>query len=200
MENNAAEMIEREEKIRKVQDFLEEHDIEYELYRHPPLPTIEIALEYWKNITAVHCKNLFMRNHKGNRHYLISFECHKDLDIHSLEHQLHQGKLSFASPERMDRCLGIRPGSVSPLGLIQDMNLTDEEGNAREGVAAKELFENGHRVKFFVDSDLKNAERVSFHPCDNTASMVLTHEGFLRFLEIWGGEYEWLDISNLEDE
>lgn len=60
--------------------------------------------------------------------------------------------------------------------------------------APKELFENGHRVKYFLDSDLRTADKVSFHPCDNTASVVLSNEMFLKFLEIWGGEYEWLDI------
>ncbi len=170
--------------MRKVRDFLESNGIEYEIYFHPPLFTIAEALEYWKNIDAVHCKNLFMRNHKGNRHYLISFECHKDLDIHSLEHSLHQGKLSFASPERMTRCLGLRPGSVSPFGLINDIDLS--------GAAPKELFENGHRVKLYLDSDLQDAERISFHPCDNTASVVVTREGFRKFLSLWGGEAEWL--------
>jgi Ala-tRNA(Pro) deacylase len=74
------------------------------------------------------------------------------------------------------------------------MNLTDEAGNPKEGVAAKELFENGHRVKLFLDQDLKTAERLSFHPCDNTASTVVSNDDFLRFLELWGGEYEWIDI------
>ena len=172
------------EKTKEVLRFLEDHGIEYKIYHHPPLPTIEIALEYWKNIKSTHCKNLFFRNHKGNRHYLVSFECHKDLDIHGLEKQLHQGKLSFASPERMERCLGLKPGSVSPYGLIHDMNLTDAN--------PKELFENGHRVKFYLDEDLKKAENLSFHPCDNTASVVVKRDDFLRFLEIWGGEMEFI--------
>ena len=64
--------------------WLEEHGIEYQVHYHPPLPTIEEALAYWKNIDSVHCKNLFFRNHKGNRHYMASFECHKNLDIHGL--------------------------------------------------------------------------------------------------------------------
>ena len=187
------------EKIDKVHKFLENHGIEYHTHYHPPLPTIELALEYWKDIDSVHCKNLFFRNHKGNRHYLVVFECHKEPAIHSLEHMLRQGKLSFASAERMERCLGLLPGSVSPLGLIHDMNLaqTDSEGNLtpNEGVAMKELFLNGHRVKLFLDKDLRNAERISFHPCDNTASAVLSNGDFMRFLEIWGGEYEWLDIN-----
>lgn len=173
--------------MRKVRDFLESNGIWYQIHFHPPLFTIEEALEYWKDIDAVHCKNIFMRNHKGNRHYLVSFECHSELDIHALEHKLHQGKLSFASAERMSRCLGLRPGSVSPFGLINDIPPFEAD--------QKELFENGHRVKLYLDSRLKNAPRISFHPCDNTASVVITNEGLQKFLTLWGGEVEWLDIE-----
>ena len=175
------------QRIDKVLEFLECHGLEYKIHFHPPLPTIELALEYWKEIDSTHCKNLFFRNHKGNRHYLVVFECHKELAIHSLEHMLRQGKLSFASAERMERCLGLLPGSVSPLGLINDIDLSSAN--------AKELFPNGHRVKLFLDRDLQTAERVSFHPCDNTASVVLSNKDFMRFLQIWGGEYEWLDVT-----
>ncbi len=185
--------------MRRVRDFLEANGIGYEIYFHPPLFTIAEALEYWKNIDAVHCKNLFMRNHKGNRHYLISFECHRDLDIHSLERSLHQGKLSFASAERMERCLGLRPGSVSPFGLINDMSLVNDDGSPKEGVSGKELFENGHRVKLYLDSALKEARRISFHPCDNTASVVVSREAFGRFLEIWGGDTEYLVFAGTPD-
>lgn len=182
------------DRIEKVLHFLEDNGIEYENHTHPPLPTIELALEYWKEIDSTHCKNLFFRNHKGNRHYLVVFECHKELSIHTLEKSLRQGKLSFASQERMERCLGLLPGSVSPFGLINDMGLTDEDGAPKEGVSAKELFENGHRVKLFLDEDLKESERLSFHPCDNTASTVVGNSGFMRFLQIWGGEYEWIQV------
>lgn len=177
--------------MRRVRDFLECNGITYDIYFHPPLFTIEEALAYWKNIDAVHCKNIFMRNHKGNRHYLVSFECHKELDIHALEHKLHQGKLSFASSERMQRCLGLRPGSVSVFGLINDIGLT---GNS--DVDPKELFENGHRVKLYLDASLRDAEKISFHPCDNTASVVISQEGFQRFLTLWGGEVEWLEFGD----
>ena len=173
-------------RIDEVLLFLDKHSLGYELHTHPPLPTIELALEYWKEIDSVHCKNLFFRNHKGNRHYLVVFECHKELAIHSLEHMLKQGKLSFASAERMERCLGLLPGSVSPLGLMHDLETKE---------LTKEHFPNGHRVKLFLDRDLQIAERISFHPCDNTASVVLSNSDFMRFLEIWGGEYEWLDVT-----
>ena len=174
---------ERKQLRRKVLDFLEAHGIAYELYEHPELSSIEECLEYWKDIPgATHCKNLFFRNHKGNRHYLVSMECHKDLDIHGLEHQLHQGKLSFASEERMMRCLGVHPGSVCAFGLINDINL--------DGADPKELFENGHRVKYYIDNDLFSAPKISFHPCENTASVVISQDDFLKFLDIWGGEVE----------
>ena len=176
------------DRISKVLTFLEDNRIECKNHTHPPLPTIELALEYWKEIDSTHCKNLFFRNHKGNRHYLVVFECHKELSIHTLEKSLRQGKLSFASQERMERCLGLLPGSVSPFGLINDMNLSDAN--------PKELFENGHRVKLFLDQDLKTADKLSFHPCDNTASTVISNADFLRFLEIWGGEYEWISIED----
>ena len=105
---------------RKVFGFLDAHDIEYEVYDHPEAPTIEIARRHWRDDGSKHCKNLFLRNHKGNRHYLVVFDADRTLAIHDLEHRLHQGKLSFASEQRMERYLGLRPGSVSPFGLIND--------------------------------------------------------------------------------
>lgn len=176
------------ERIDKVLQFLDNHGLEYKIVHHPPLFTIEEGLAFWNSLDdlkgCTHCKNLFVRNHSGKRHYLITIECHKSVDFVQLQNMVREGKLSFASEERMERCLGLRPGSVSPLGLINDMDLTD--ANPRE------LFPNGHRVKFFVDKDLKDAPMMTFHPCDNTASVALSHATFLRFLDIWGGEVEWV--------
>lgn len=152
---------------------LEEWNIQYKMYEHPPLPTIELALEYWKNIDSTHCKNLFFRNHKGNKHYLVIFECHKTLQIHQLEKMLGQGKLSFASEQRMEKYIGTTPGSVSLFGLVNDPE---------------------RQVKLFLDKELMNTEKISFHPNDNTASVVISNADFKRFLELWGGEWETLDI------
>ena len=186
-------------RISEVLSFLDLHGIPFELYRHPPVPTVEAALPYWRQIPSAHCKNLFFRNHKGNRHYLVSYDCRKSFPIHSLEHMIREGKLSFASPERMSRCLGLRPGSVSPLGLVHDMGLF-ELGVPVSGVIAKELFPDGHRVKYFIDKDVMEEEKVSFHPCDNTASVVLRTEDLRKFLSVWGGEWEILDIDALSEE
>lgn len=182
--------METNERIEKVLHFLDEKGLEYQIVHHSPLFTIEEGLTFWNAQEELngctHCKNLFLRNHSGKRHYLVTMECHKSLDFVQLQQIVREGKLSFASEERMERCLGLKPGSVSPLGLINDMNLT--EANPRE------LFENGHRVKFFVDKDLKDVDMLSFHPCDNRASVVLKHNVFHQFLAIWGGEVEWFDM------
>ena len=66
---------ERLARRQKTLDFLSAHGIRYELFTHPPLPTVKEALEYWKDVDATHCKNLFFRNHKGNRHYLVWSIC-----------------------------------------------------------------------------------------------------------------------------
>jgi Ala-tRNA(Pro) deacylase len=157
----------------KVLDKLKELEISYDMYEHPPLPTIEMALEYWKDLPSTHCKNLFFRNHKGNKHYLVVFECHQQMAIHQIEKMLKQGKLSFASEQRMEKYLGLRPGSVSPFGLINDTE---------------------KHVKLFLDKNLKDAPMLSFHPNDNSASLVIKNEDFIKFLQHWGGEYEFLDL------
>lgn len=169
------EQIQQEQLARrqKVLAKLDELGISYDMYEHPPLPTIEMALEYWKDLPSTHCKNLFFRNHKGNKHYLVVLECHQQMAIHQIEKMLRQGKLSFASEQRMEKYLGLRPGSVSPFGLINDVN---------------------KEVKLFLDKNLQQSPLLSFHPNDNTASLVVKNEDFMRFLQDWGGEYEFLDL------
>ena len=156
----------------KVFELLKQLDIPYEVYEHPPLDTIEIALKYWKDIDAMHCKNLFFRNHKGNRHYLVIIKDTTPFNLRSLEKKLRQGKLSFGSEKRLMKYLGVKPGSVSPFGLIND-----EE----------------HHVHLFLDKQLKTADKISFHPNDNTASLVLSYKDFIRYLEHMGNTYEYID-------
>ncbi len=151
---------------------LEQLGIPYEVYEHPPLDTIEIALKYWKDIDAMHCKNLFFRNHKGNRHYLVIIKDTTPFNLKSLEKKLKQGKLTFGSEKRLMKYLGVKPGSVSPFGLIND-----EE----------------HHVHLFLDQQLKTADKISFHPNDNTASLVLPYSNFIKYLEYLGNTYEYID-------
>lgn len=148
-------------------------NITYTEYVHPPAPDIRTARLYWKDIEATHCKNLFFRNHKGNRHYLVIVEHTNDLVIHDLEKRLKQGKLSFASEERMYRFLGVKPGSVTPFGLINDLQ---------------------NHVHLFIDENLQHIDRISFHPLVNTASWVISHADFERFLSWTGNTWEYLAL------
>jgi Ala-tRNA(Pro) deacylase len=152
---------------------LQDLNIAFDYYEHPPAPTVEIAAQYWKDIDAAHCKNLFFRNHKGNKHYLVIFHYLQVLNIRDLELRLKQGKLTFASAERMQTYLGLKPGSVSPFGLIHDKD---------------------HHVHLFIDQNLRSYERISFHPNDNTASLVIRTEDFIRFLEHFGNSYDFREL------
>ena len=154
-------------------DFLDSHQISYSWYEHPEAPTIEIARQHWHQDGSKHCKNLFFRNHKGNRHYLVCFDCEQSMAIHDLEHLLHQGKLSFASEQRMERWLGLKPGSVSPFGLINDTE---------------------NHVHLFLDSKLRDYPSLSFHPNDNRATVVIELKEFLRYLEKVGNTYEFIEL------
>jgi len=160
------------DKRSKVFSKLQELGINYDLFEHPPLDTIDIALEYWKDIDAMHCKNLFFRNHKGNRHYLVIIKDTTPFNIRSLEQKLKQGKLTFGSEKRLTKCLGVTPGSVSPFGLIND---------------------HEHQVHLFLDQQLQLAEKISFHPNDNTASLVISYNDFIKYLDHMSNTYEFID-------
>jgi Ala-tRNA(Pro) deacylase len=157
----------------KVLGVLDELDIAYDIYDHPPVPTIEEAMKYWVDIEARHCKNLFFRNHKGNRHYLVILDYRQHLEIHDLEKRLKQGKISFASQKRMDKYLGLNAGSVSPFGLINDKE---------------------NHVHLFIDENIKNSERISFHPNDNTSSVIISFDSFIKFLDWSGNSYEFIRL------
>jgi Ala-tRNA(Pro) deacylase len=152
-----------------------ELDIKFAYYEHPPAPTIEIAMQYWKDIEARHCKNLFFRNHKGNRHYLVIIDHQKNLDIHTLEKILKQGKLTFASEQRMMKYLGLKPGSVSPFGLINDKN---------------------HEIHLFIDDSLKDCKTISFHPNENNASLVIAYYDLIRFIQYFNNSFEYIDCTD----
>ena len=157
-----------------VQARLRELGIPFSRHEHPPIPTVDEAAQYWAGIDAMHFKNLFLRNQKGNRHYLVILEHTKRADLRRVADQIGDGKLSFGSPERLMTQLGVTPGSVSPFGLINN---------------------HDHAVRVFVDHDLKSAERVSFHPNINTVTLVIARGDFQRFLEACGNAVKYVSIA-----
>jgi len=158
---------------KELYDLLKKLEIEYEYHEHPPVATIEDSKLHWKNITSGRCKNIFFRNHKGNRHYLVILEHMRLLDIHDLEKRLRQGKLTFASDQRLKKYLGVEPGSVSPFGLINDKD---------------------HHVHLFIDEKLRESDRLAFHPNINTATLVISQSGFIKFLSSSGNSYEFIKL------
>ena len=130
-------------------------------------------MKHWKYVEATHCKNLFFRNHKGDKHYLVILEAAKQMNIHDIEKRLKQGKLSLASEKRMLKYLGLKPGSVSPFGLLHDED---------------------DKVVVFLDENLQKAEKLSFHPNLNTASLVITYPNLVKFLNWTGNEYHFLKL------
>lgn len=159
-----------QEELYKLLDKLE---IDYHYREHPPVNTIEDATKYWKNYDSGRCKNIFLRNHKGNRHYLVILEHLRKLNMKDLESRLKQGKLTFASEKRLMKYLGVKPGSVSPFGLIND---------------------NNTHVHLFIDKKLLDFNNLSFHPNDNTASLIISLDDFIRYLEHQGNSYEFLQL------
>ncbi len=157
----------------EVISYLNDLNIPFDLYEHPPVPTVEEAMPYWKDIDSAHCKNLFFRNHKGNRHYLVILDHQRQLNIRDLEQKLKQGKISFASPKRMELYLGLTAGSVSAFGIINDSD---------------------KHVHLFIDAVLQSSERISFHPNENNATLVISFASFLRFLESTGNSYEFIAL------
>ena len=135
--------------------------IRYERHTHPPVFTAEDAARHWNAIPGTQCKNLFLRNKKGDRHYLAVLEISRRADLKEIVKLVGDDRLSFGSPERLMAELGLTPGSVSPFGL-----LNDGDGS----------------VRVLIDRELRGSERLIFHPNINTASVVVSWADLERFL------------------
>ena len=147
---------------RRVLDALDALGITYESYEHPPVFTTEDVDRYWRQIPATPVKNLFLRNKKGDRHYLLIVGVDTRVDLQRLVKSLGDDRLSFGSAERLMEKLGVTPGSVSPFGLLNDAR---------------------GEVVVLIDAELRNADRVIFHPNINTASVTVSFADLERFLK-----------------
>jgi Ala-tRNA(Pro) deacylase len=155
--------------------FLTDHDIEYERREHLPVFTCEEAERLIPPMAGAKTKNLFLRDRKGKRHFLVVVGYEKAVHLKALTSLLGVSKLGFASPERLQRYLGVEPGAVSLLGLVNDLD---------------------REVEVIVDEDLWAAESFRCHPLVNTSSLVISKEGLQRFLEITGHQVRVLDVPS----
>ena len=151
---------------------LTERNIPYQLWEHPAVYTIEEmdALDLPAPEAVV--KNLFLRDAKGRRYFLVVLSKEKQADLRALGERLGV-KLSFTSPERLAACMGLEKGSVTPFGVLNDQE---------------------RKVEVLLDQDLRTRPLVAVHPNENTATVALAPEDLLQVLEDHGNPVTWLEL------
>jgi Ala-tRNA(Pro) deacylase len=145
-------------------DYLAAHSITYERIDHPPVFTCDEAAQYRPPAPGVETKNLFLRDN-NQRFYLLVTACEKRLDLKALGQAMGVKKLHFASEAQLLDLLGLTPGAVTVLALVNDP---------------------ARRVELLFDSDYWPASAYLCHPLVNTATLVIDHAGMLRFLNLTG--------------
>ena len=140
----------RPDKEIRTYDFLDKLGIEYQRIDHEAAFTMEVCEEIDKTLGATICKNLFLCNRQKTDFYLLMIPGDKTFKTKELSHQIGSARLSFASPQDMEKYLDITPGSVSIMGLMNDKD---------------------NAVRLLVDEDLLKEEWIGCHPCVNTSSI-----------------------------
>lgn len=153
-----------ENQKQRVYDALDKLKIKYEVVEHEPVHTMEDMDRLGLPEKGTLCKNLFLRDSKGKRHFLVTCEESKKVDLKSLGRQLGGGNLSFASEDRLEKYLGLKQGSVSPFGLMND---TD------------------HAVEFFIDKDLSRCKSLGIHPLKIRPRYFCLLRIWISFCGIW---------------
>ena len=145
--------------------FLQHYGITYVRHDHVPVDTCEEELQHVPESGAARIKNLFMRDRRGRRHLLLVTLCSKSVSIADFAQTTGADRLSFASPERLRNYLGVQPGAVTILGLMND---------------------TAHAVELYIDADVWKAPGIHAHPLRNDATLVLPHEMVVKFLAATG--------------
>ena len=118
-------------------------------------------------------KNLFLRDNKGHRHFLVFVFGDKHANLESIQNELGIKHISFASAERLDKYLGLTKGSVSPLGVINDSSAA---------------------VEFIIDSEFKDYPCVGVHPNQNTSTVWITFEDLIKIICENGNKIDFINI------
>ena len=160
---------------KKLLQFLDHLSISYEFHEHKAVYTSEQARQLIPKLPGVPAKNLFLRDKKGNQHFLLTLEDTKAVDLKSLAAKLGISKLSLASPERLMEILGIEPGAVSLLALVNDV---------------------ANKVRLLADREVWQADQLQCHPLVNTATLVISHQDIIKFLELTGHTGNWVEIDS----
>lgn len=146
----------------------------YQLFEHPPVFTVEDAKRHCTHIPGAQVKNLLLRDKKKTTYLLLTVKDEKRLDLAALSQQLGLGRLSFVSSDELIAMLGVPPGSVNPLAIINDQSA---------------------KVRQFFDSDLLNEEIICIHPMINTATISIRMNDLLAFIQRYrDGDIEFITL------
>ena len=154
---------------------LAEHHIEYERFDHPAVYTVEDVKRLVPPLPAAKTKNLFLRDHKGRRHFLVIVPADKRVDIKALNAAIGSSRLSFGSAKRLKKFLGVDPGSVTIFALVNDSD---------------------HKVELIIDQSLWEQEAFQFHPLVNTSTLLISNDNLKRFLALAGHDVEIMDVPS----
>jgi Ala-tRNA(Pro) deacylase len=160
-------------KARTILNVLDNLGLKVTVHHHEPVFTVDEARSLRGEIPGGHSKNLFLKDRKNNI-FLVSAIEDTTIDLKSIHHQIGaKGRVSFGSPELLDKILGVQPGAVSPLGLVND---TDRQCTA---VLDKAFFDHA---------------QMNFHPLDNSMTVSIAPGDLLQFLKHTGHEPVILDF------
>ncbi len=151
----------------KVLEFLDSNKIEYELLEHNPVYTMEDMINEGLDKKGTLAKNLFIRDQKGKRHFLITAHNDTSINLRDLGEKLGVGKVSFASPERLMKYLGLEPGCVSPFGLLND---------------------GDNAVEVVLDQKLQGSEKLCVHPNCHDATVWLSFASLQKSIKLMGND------------
>ena len=151
---------------------LDQLGIAHRTVEHPPVFTVEDAKALRGNLPGHHIKNLFLRNKKEEMWLVVALE-DRAIDLKRLGEALGAGRLSFGSADRLKRILGVEPGSVTPLSLVND---------------------EARAVQLVLDRGVADGGPVNAHPLVNTMTTALAPADLLRFFEATGHTPRWLDF------
>ena len=151
---------------------LDQLGIAHRTVEHPPVFTVEEAKALRGNLPGHHIKNLFLRNKKEEMWLVVALE-DRAIDLKRLGDVLGAGRLSFGSADRLKRTLGVEPGSVTPLSLVND---------------------EAQAVRLVLDRGMTDGGPVNAHPLVNTMTIALAPADLLRFFEATGHTPRWLDF------
>jgi len=161
-------MTERDKTLQKLNDM----NVAYDFMEHPAVYTIDEmdSLGISKDVV----KNLFLRDSKGKRHFLVVLQKEKQADMRSIGEQLGSSRLSFASEDRLERYLKLTKGSVSPLGILNDAT---------------------HDVEVVFDKDLAGEQHLGVHPNDNTATVWMSFDALHNIVKRNGNVIHFIELA-----